>query len=637
MAPGPGTQPQLVRRTVIDALADVALDPLWIVDAGGFLLTGNAAFQRWWHELTGTRPERGQLLDGRPPRLAELERRALDGRSVMSDIRLVAGGVERTYAIHARPAGPEGAAFTAREERSDAAAGIEGSVELALLHLFASDDALPELLAKALEFLCATDGWDAAILWDAGADALSVNATWFASDEAREKLESRVRSLHFTRGHGVPGRAWALREVVWIADILEESTIDRSELAAAAGLHSVVAAPLVDAERVTGVVEFFTRAVRPMNERSKRALARTGNALGRLIERRRLVEMIERKGAEWMMTFDSIELPIILVHSDCRLVRLNLAARGLMHLEFEQIVGHSLTTLGEGEPWKTLCDTVTAVRDSGMACTAQITTDTANWDVAASPFASPDGEDDRVILAMRDTTEVVRLQDAMRRGEQLAALGELVAGVAHEVKNPLFGMGVTLDLLDDLVRDNGEARELTGALRSWIRRLQSLTENLLAFGKTWTTDMQPGSVTEVVREAIAACEHRAVDARATIEASIAADAVILMDASRLVLVFENLLVNALQHSPAGGTVHVESSVDDEAIEIRVRDEGPGFRPDDLPRIFQPFFTRRRGGTGLGLSIVQRITDEHGGTVNAENGANGGAAVRVRLPRYRQST
>jgi PAS domain S-box-containing protein len=621
------SMPQLVHRAMLDALVDLSPDPVWVIDATGATVASNSAFQRWQRDIA---------LGG-APQLAELQRRALTGRSIMANIRLITAGIERTFAIHARPVETGGVAFTAREVAEDGH-GSDRAVELALMHLFASNDPLEDVLKKTLEFLCATDRWDAAALWRIDRGVLRAEAMWFDTEESREKLAPRLHGLSFGFGEGTPGRAWASGNVIWIADMYEESMIGRAELAAAAGLHSVVATPLVDADRVTGVLELFTHTIRPINEPTRRMLARTGAALARLIERRQLLEQIATKGAEWLLTVDSITMPILLVTTEANVVRLNRTAQELTGRKYDDVVGRPLVSLGEGEPWNTLRDIATAVRDSHLTCTAQIVSGEKSWDVTASPLAT--GDDDRVVIAMRDTTEIARLQESVRRGEQLAALGELVAGVAHEVKNPLFGMSVTLDLLDEHL-DHAEALELTTALRTWIARLQSLTESLLAYGRTWSTDMKPGDLRPVLTQAIAASQPLAREAKVEIEADLDADTAepgsVLMDASRLALVFENLLANAVQHSRGGDRILVKASCDGERLEVLVRDQGPGFAADDLPRVFQPFYTRRRGGTGLGLSIVQRIVDEHGGIVTASNSDQGGAVVLVRLPTYRPNS
>jgi signal transduction histidine kinase len=110
---------------------------------------------------------------------------------------------------------------------------------------------------------------------------------------------------------------------------------------------------------------------------------------------------------------------------------------------------------------------------------------------------------------------------------------------------------------------------------------------------------------------------------------------VLADRARVSQVLQNLIENAVHFSPEGGRVEVALGPGGDApngwVECAVRDSGPGFDPADLPRLFEPFFTRRRGGTGLGLSIVHRIVYDHGGEVAAENHESGGAVVKVRFP------
>jgi len=621
------TTPVVPSGAVLDALFELAPDPVWLVDEEGTVVRFNEPFG-WWRAAT---PSIAETLD-------LTRQRALGGHKVMADVRGLVGGIERTFAVHALHLPGVGVLFMARDLGEPAVLADDAATERALLHLFTSQERLDAILPKALELLGTNDGADAAILWLGGAEELRPASWWFRAEGS--KLAKIIPSFHFRSGHGVPGRAFATREVVWIADILEETTMRRTELSLTGGLHSVVAIPMTDSADVIGVLELFTRAIRPISEQKKRLLARTGEALGRLVarrrgdeERRHLLELIERKSTEWMSTFDSIEMPIFLVAWDGTIARLNRAASVLAGSSFDEVVGRGIATIGGGEPGKTLHDISTAVRDSGMPCTAQVVCDDHTWDVSASLLAATAADDRRVIIALHETTEVLKLQESVRRSEQLAALGELLAGVAHEVKNPIFGMSMTLELLDRVPHDD-ESAELLGAMRSWLGRLSALMENLLEYGKTWTVDLRPGTIDPVVQQAIEVCAPLASSAQVTVECEgDSAGGVVLMDGGRLSHVFENLLTNAIEFSPAGERVTISIKSDAKSVELSVRDRGPGFRPDDLPRVFQPFFTRRRGGTGLGLAIAQRIVDEHGGTINAGNGPDQGAFVVVCFPKY----
>jgi PAS domain S-box-containing protein len=381
-------------------------------------------------------------------------------------------------------------------------------------------------------------------------------------------------------------------------------------------------------------MEVLARAVRPMSEQRRRALVRAGASLGRLIVRRQLQELIERKGQEWSLTFDAIELPVFITHPDGTIARLNRAARDLAGGEFLDVLGRPIR-MAEREPWITLDDVVSAVRDSRTPCTAQISVGEVRWDLSASWYRSAAGEEERVIVAMRDTTELTRLQESVRRGEQLAALGELVAGVAHEVRNPIFGMGLTVDALQELLPDDPGVMELFGILRIWLDRLNRLMENLLEYGKTWSLDLAVGTIDSVLAGVVDGCRQIAAQSSIAVDAEIEPGLPMLMDAARLSHAFENLINNAIQHSQPEQRVRVRvRAAGPTTIECEVRDHGPGFDALDLPKIFQPFFTRRRGGTGLGLSIVQRVVDEHGGTIAARNADDGGAVLTMRFPMYR---
>lgn len=232
-----------------------------------------------------------------------------------------------------------------------------------------------------------------------------------------------------------------------------------------------------------------------------------------------------------------------------------------------------------------------------------------------------------------------RLQAELRRSEAMAAMGALMAGVAHEVRNPLFGISSTLDAMEaDAAGAGALPDRYRPVLRREVNRLSKLMRDLLEYGRPPSEEFTPGRLVRIVAEAVHACTAGAEAAGVRLDnRSAACDVTLAVNHGRLVQVFVNLIENALQHAPAGSAITVEAQrLPDGAdgrswVEVQVLDRGPGFDPDALAHAFEPFFTRRRRGTGLGLAIVQRIVDEHRGTVAVANREGGGAAVTVRLP------
>lgn len=236
----------------------------------------------------------------------------------------------------------------------------------------------------------------------------------------------------------------------------------------------------------------------------------------------------------------------------------------------------------------------------------------------------------------RSAEAQTRLRDSLQRSEKMSVMGALVAGVAHQVRNPLFAISATIDAMRARFGERPEFEQHLGILRLETERLSRLMQQLIDYGKPPNPEIGPVSAADTLAEAIDGVRPLARQARVTIRSGLARDMQpVLMDRDRLFQVFQNLLENAIQFSPAGATVEVSAVVSSEGgsrwVTCTVADSGPGFKPDDLPRIFEPFYSRRAGGTGLGLSIVQRILEEHGGTVLAANRPEGGAAVTVRLP------
>jgi signal transduction histidine kinase len=246
------------------------------------------------------------------------------------------------------------------------------------------------------------------------------------------------------------------------------------------------------------------------------------------------------------------------------------------------------------------------------------------------------GDDSRIILVATEVTRLMELQTRLRRNETMAAMGAIVAGVAHEVRNPLFSISAVVDAVEATFGAREELQPYVEVLRSEVKRLNHLTQELFEYGRPTRGEWVEGAVRPVVEDALSACELAGAQAGVVVVRELAPELPpVRMDSRRLFHVFRNVVENAVQHSPAGTTVHVATEVVEEAgrpwVRCTVRDGGPGFREEDLPHVFEPFFSKRRGGTGLGLSIVQRILEEHQGHIRLRNHVSGGAEVTLLLP------
>jgi signal transduction histidine kinase len=216
-------------------------------------------------------------------------------------------------------------------------------------------------------------------------------------------------------------------------------------------------------------------------------------------------------------------------------------------------------------------------------------------------------------------------------------MGMLVAGVAHEVRNPLFAISANLDAFEAKMGRSAGFDPLVARLRAEVGRLATVMEGLLDYGKLSQLDLATGPIDAVVAESVESCLGLAADRGVTVTMDLAPDLPqVLMDRKRMVQVFQNLLQNAIQHTPSGGAVKVRSAPMDRdekgriQLTLIVEDSGKGIAPELTQRVFEPFFSQRRGGTGLGLAIVRRIVEDHGGTVSAGNRPEGGAMMTVRL-------
>lgn len=222
-------------------------------------------------------------------------------------------------------------------------------------------------------------------------------------------------------------------------------------------------------------------------------------------------------------------------------------------------------------------------------------------------------------------------QARMIHQEKMAAFGLLAAGIAHEVGNPLAALSSLVQMLQRRGPDPYTAEKLELAHRQ-LDRIQRTIRELIDFSRPAHTTEGPIRLAEVVDETlgIAKYYHRTKDRRITTD--VQADlSPIWAPRDRLVQILFNLVLNAIDATGKGGTIHLEGRFQDGWVELRVLDNGRGIAPDDLDRLFQPYFTTKPQGTGLGLYVSRQIVEELGGTLTYHPDSDQGAAFTVRLP------
>ena len=241
--------------------------------------------------------------------------------------------------------------------------------------------------------------------------------------------------------------------------------------------------------------------------------------------------------------------------------------------------------------------------------------------------------------AFNDLTEVKRLEAQVQRMHTLAALGEMAATVAHEIRNPLGGIASFANLLERDLDSGDPNRRLVGKITEGVARLNRIVSSLLSYTRPLNLNTRIADIREVVEEAAAFFEvdPEGPSGDVVIERSYPeTPQAVELDTEQVHQVVLNLLLNAAQAMPGGGVIRLEVLRGGNAGEtqIRVRDEGPGIDAEAREKLFTPFFTTKEDGTGLGLVTSKKIVEAHGGRITLESNPGEGSCFTIALPANR---
>jgi two-component system sensor histidine kinase PilS (NtrC family) len=239
------------------------------------------------------------------------------------------------------------------------------------------------------------------------------------------------------------------------------------------------------------------------------------------------------------------------------------------------------------------------------------------------------------IINFQDLTELRRMEREMQRAERMATIGQLAAGIAHEIRNPLASISGSVELLRQGPQVTGDDRALMEIVNREIDRLNDLITQLLEYASPRPRQVVDFDLAVLLDETVRVFQQDKGFAGVEVARAAAPAGPIAMaaDPAKLRQVTWNLLRNAAEAAAQGGKhVTVSLIVDDGSAVIEIGDDGTGIAPEHVPRIFDPFFTTKKRGTGLGLATCQSIVTEHGGTIEVTSEVGKGTRFSVRLPR-----
>jgi signal transduction histidine kinase len=240
---------------------------------------------------------------------------------------------------------------------------------------------------------------------------------------------------------------------------------------------------------------------------------------------------------------------------------------------------------------------------------------------------------DMVAQLKSSREEIQRLhQTQMSRAEHFATLGELAAGLAHEIRNPLAGIAGVIEIVSRDLPPNSPARAVIKDAKEEAIQINRILTDLLDTARPKPPQFRVSDVCATAEHAVMFARQQAVTKRIMVELDVSGDIPpVEHDPNQINQVLLNLLLNAIQAMDKPGTIRVSLENDEDAVLITVADEGNGIPPENLPNIFRPFFTTKGDGTGLGLSLARRIVEAHGGQIEVTSEVGKGSRFAIRLP------
>ena len=442
--------------------------------------------------------------------------------------------------------------------------------------------------------------------------------------------------------HSQAGFAIRERLPVIVRDLRKETRFTPSKLLTEHGGIAGMCVPMLVEDRVYGVMTAHSRQVRDFNEKEQKFLCTVANTVATVLERRRRADT---QRDLYHRLFMSAQDGIMLTDTDGRILEWNPALERMTGWTRDEALGQRPSLLKSGKQPPEFYERLWHAIRSGLAFVDRFINRRKDgseflvWE-SVSPVKDRDGTTQFYLAILTDLSEREQMLEALRHAEQVKLAGQLAGGILHEVRNPLIGLGSLATHLAEQEELPRTARDRCALIAREASRIDELLESHLSQLRPRPFDLQPCNLPALIDDMLTLLKPNLSKQRITVKTII--PEVPLVEASRAHLqqAFLNISMNAIDAMPNGGELTITAALaakQASGVSVTFSDTGKGIDPDDLQRIFEPFFTNGKAkGVGLGLTITHDIVERHGGQLAISSPPGRGAIVEVWLPLKRET-
>lgn len=430
-------------------------------------------------------------------------------------------------------------------------------------------------------------------------------------------------------------------KIIFVGDfeLYEEKTKLDEKIRQIAKSKSFVFVPLQVKEKVIGILGADRlRSQTNISELDINSLQILANQASRVIENTRLVNeiVIEKNFNEDILRY--MLNGVLTVDEKGIITSINQAAKDIFEIGSVKIIGNSVRDVFENNK-STISEIDNAIKKKGFYHGYDVKLhlrDKTKYLAVNVSLISKHGQNSTgVIIIVQDTTEKRSIDIQLQKMDRLASLGKFAAGIAHEIRNPLTGISLFLDDLHDSVAGDKNVASVIEQALVEVERLENLVNELLDYAAPSKGQFIETDINKIVENTILfvdkQCQQLMIKVTTGFDSSIPR---ITIDGEKIRQALLNIIINSIQFMPEGGKLSIKtenSPGKNGKIKIILSDSGPGISKVDRKKIFDPFYTKRKGGTGLGLSLTHSIISEHKGVINVGTSESGGAEFTIELP------